>query len=46
MKRAPLIVTDFLATGLIAIAAIIMVKYIVLATPLRNTGLAPVIKGV
>lgn len=47
MKKAPLIVTDFLATGLIAIAAIVVIKTLVFSTPLRNIqGLNKVIASV
>lgn len=33
MKKLPLVVSDFLATGMIAIAMIVIVKTIVLSTP-------------
>jgi hypothetical protein len=45
--KLPLIVTDFLATGLIAIAAIVVIKTIVLSTPLAKIeGLHKVIASV
>jgi hypothetical protein len=36
MRGAPLIITDFLATGAIALAMIVIVKTLILATPISR----------
>lgn len=38
MRGAPLIVTDFLATGMIALAMIVIVKTLILGTPLSKVA--------